>query len=95
MKTLSSHDWPDADSIKILSGVKKAMAPHSRVLVRKSYSNSSFTSKINKNCSIQRNSSSNLQTVFLRRSCLSNKHRSHCFPITGLVAYDNTTSTST
>ena len=33
-----SHDWPDADSIKILSNVKKAMAPHSRVLVRKSYS---------------------------------------------------------
>ena len=38
-----SHDWPDADSIKILSNVKKAMAPHSRVLVRKSYS--IFTSK--------------------------------------------------
>jgi len=28
------HDWPDADCIKILSGVKKAMAPHSRVLVQ-------------------------------------------------------------
>jgi len=27
------HDWPDAESIKILSGVKKAMAPHSRVLL--------------------------------------------------------------
>ena len=39
----SSHDWPDADCIKILSGVKKAMAPHSRVLVRKPYSN--FTSE--------------------------------------------------
>ena len=35
----SSHDWPDAESIKILSGVRNAMAPHSRVLVRKSYSN--------------------------------------------------------
>ena len=39
MKTFSSHDWPDADCIKILSGVRKAMAPHSRVLVRKSHSN--------------------------------------------------------
>ena len=38
----SSHNWPDADCIKILSGIKKAMAPHSRVLLRKSYSN--FTS---------------------------------------------------
>ncbi|PPQ82829.1 hypothetical protein CVT25_009204 [Psilocybe cyanescens] len=28
------HDWPDADSIKILSNVQKAMAPHSRVLVQ-------------------------------------------------------------
>jgi len=28
------HDWPDADSIKILSSVKKAMAPHSRVLIQ-------------------------------------------------------------
>ncbi|TFK36164.1 S-adenosyl-L-methionine-dependent methyltransferase [Crucibulum laeve] len=27
------HDWPDADCIKILSGVKKAMAPHSRVMI--------------------------------------------------------------
>jgi hypothetical protein len=39
MKTFSSHDWPDDDCIKILSGVRKAMAPHSRVLVRKSHSN--------------------------------------------------------
>jgi hypothetical protein len=39
MKTFSSHDWPDADCIKILSGIRKAMAPHSRVLVRKSHSN--------------------------------------------------------
>ena len=38
-----SHDWADADSIKILSGVKKAMAPHSRLLIRKSYS--IFTAK--------------------------------------------------
>ena len=35
-KTFSSHDWPDAESIKILSGIRKAMAAHSRVLVRKS-----------------------------------------------------------
>ena len=35
-KSFSSHDWPDADSIKILSGIRKAMAPHSRVLVRTS-----------------------------------------------------------
>jgi len=35
-KIFSSHDWPDADSIKILSGIRKAMAPHSRLLVRKS-----------------------------------------------------------
>jgi len=39
MKMLSSHDWPDADCITILSGVRKAMAPHSRVLVRKLHSN--------------------------------------------------------
>ena len=39
MKTFSSHDWPDADAIKILSNVRKAMAPHSRVLVRKSHPN--------------------------------------------------------
>ena len=45
MKTFSSHDWPDADCIKILSGVKKAMAPHSRVLVRKSYSNCTWEKK--------------------------------------------------
>ena len=90
----SSHDWPDADCVKILSGVKKAMAPHSRVLVRKSYSN--FTSeKKNQLYSIQRNTSSNLQTEFLRRSHPLNKHQSHCYPITGAVAYDNTTSTST
>ena len=38
-----SHDWTDTDNIKILSGVKKAMAPHSRLLIRKSYS--IFTSK--------------------------------------------------
>ena len=43
MKTFSSHDWPDAECIKILSGIKKAMGPHSRVLVRKSYYN--FTLK--------------------------------------------------
>ena len=43
MKMFSSHDWPDAESIKILSGVKKAMAPHSRVLIRRSYSD--LTSK--------------------------------------------------
>ena len=36
---ISSHDWPNDDCIKILSGVRKAMAPHSRVLVRKSRSN--------------------------------------------------------
>ena len=47
MKIFSSHNWPDADCIKILSSVKKAMAPHSRVLIRKSYF-SNFTSKINK-----------------------------------------------
>jgi hypothetical protein len=28
------HDWPEAESIKILSGVRKAMAPYSRVLVQ-------------------------------------------------------------
>lgn len=28
------HDWPDADSIKILPGVRKAKAPYSRVLTR-------------------------------------------------------------
>ncbi|KAF8164770.1 S-adenosyl-L-methionine-dependent methyltransferase [Crassisporium funariophilum] len=28
------HDWPDADCIQILTGVRKAMAPHSRVLVQ-------------------------------------------------------------
>jgi len=28
------HDWTDVDSIKILSGVKKAMAPHSRLLIQ-------------------------------------------------------------
>jgi len=39
INAFSSHDWPDDDSIKILSGVRKAMAPHSRVLVRKSHSN--------------------------------------------------------
>jgi hypothetical protein len=38
-KTFSSHDWPDDDCIKILSGVRKAMAPHSRLLVRKSHFN--------------------------------------------------------
>lgn len=27
------HNWPDADGIKILTGVRKAMAPYSRVLV--------------------------------------------------------------
>ncbi|EDR04940.1 uncharacterized protein LACBIDRAFT_303839 [Laccaria bicolor S238N-H82] len=27
-----SHNWPDADNIKILTGVRKAMAPYSRVL---------------------------------------------------------------
>ncbi|KAF8815775.1 S-adenosyl-L-methionine-dependent methyltransferase [Phlegmacium glaucopus] len=27
------HDWPDAESIKILTGVRKAMVSHSRVLV--------------------------------------------------------------
>ena len=43
MKALSSHDWSDADCVKILSGVRKAMAPHSRVLVRKSHSNFVFT----------------------------------------------------
>ena len=43
MEMFSSHDWPDADCIKILSAVKKAMAPHSRVLIRKSYS--IFTAK--------------------------------------------------
>jgi hypothetical protein len=43
-KTFSSHDWPDDDCIKILSGVRKAMAPHSRLLVRKSHFN--FVSKI-------------------------------------------------
>ena len=92
MKIFSSHDWPDADCIKILSGVKKAMAPHSRVLVRKSYSN--FTSEyiFLKICSIQRNTSSNLQTEFLRKSRQLNKHQNHCYPITGVVAYDNTIS---
>lgn len=34
------HDWPDADSIEILSNVRKAMAPYSRVLVRTSLSRS-------------------------------------------------------
>ena len=88
-----SHDWTDTDNIKILSGVKKAMAPHSRLLIRKSYS--IFTSKkINKG-SIQRNTSSNLQTESLRRNHPLIKHQSHCYPITGVVAYDNTTSTST
>ena len=43
MKMFSSHDWPDPECIKIFSDVKKAMAPHSRVLVRKSYSD--FTSE--------------------------------------------------
>ena len=38
-KTFSSHNWPDDDCVKILSGVRKAMAPHSRVLVRMSHSN--------------------------------------------------------
>ncbi|TFK35060.1 O-methyltransferase-domain-containing protein [Crucibulum laeve] len=28
------HDWPDADCIKILSQVKSAMGPHSRVLIQ-------------------------------------------------------------
>ena len=47
MIIFSSHDWPDADCIKILSGIKKAMAPHSRVLVRKPFFN--FTLENNKN----------------------------------------------
>ena len=92
----SSHNWPDADCIKILSGVKKAMAPHSRVLVRKSHSN--FTSENKKKkiqfCSIQMITSSNLQTEFPRSHPL-NKHQSHCYPIMGMVAYVNITSTST
>ena len=88
-----SHDWADADSIKILSGVKKAMAPHSRLLIRKSYS-IFISKKINRD-SIQRNTSSNLQTESLRRNHSLNKHQSRCYPITGLVVYDNTTSTST
>ena len=32
----TSHDWPDAACIKILSNVRKAMVPHSRLLVRES-----------------------------------------------------------
>jgi hypothetical protein len=30
-----SHDWPDEACVRILTGVRKAMAPYSRVLVRK------------------------------------------------------------
>src|SRR5436309_15697003 len=26
------HDWPDAESIKILSGIRRDMPPHARVL---------------------------------------------------------------
>ena len=28
------HDWPDAEALAILRNVRKAMAPHSRVLLR-------------------------------------------------------------
>lgn len=31
------HDWPDAESIKILQNIKAAMKPTSRVLIRKSF----------------------------------------------------------
>ena len=77
MKMPSSHDWADADCIKILSGVKKAMAPHSRVLIRKSYITFYLGKKLF--CCIQRNTSSNLQIEFLslRRSHPLNKHQSH------------------
>jgi hypothetical protein len=97
MKTFFSHDWPDADCIKILSGVKKAMAPHSRVLVRKLPSNffCATSGKKNQSYSIQRNTSSNLQTEFLRKRLPLSKHRNRCCPITALVAYDNTISTLT
>ena len=27
------HDWPDAESIKILSAIRSAMPPHARVLI--------------------------------------------------------------
>ena len=61
MKTFSSHDWPDADAIKILSNVRKAMAPHSRVLVRKSHPDFVCASRVKTLFfSIQRNTSSNL-----------------------------------
>ena len=33
---LRSHNWRDAECLKILTGVRKAMDPHSRVLVRES-----------------------------------------------------------
>ena len=87
MKTFSSHDWPDADCIKILSGVKKAMAPHSRVLVRKSHSNFVFTTSEKLYFTfIQRNTSSNLQAESLKRKRPLNKHQNRYCLITALVA---------
>ena len=29
------HDWTDEDAMTILRNVRKAMAPHSRILIRK------------------------------------------------------------
>ena len=94
MKTFSSHDWPDDDCIKILSGVRKAMAPHSCVLVRKSHSNFVCTTlgKKTQISSIQTNTSSNLQTEFLRKMHPIDKHQNRCCLIMALVAYDNTIS---
>jgi len=34
MKRYSSHDWPDHDCVKILRGVRDALKPTSRVLIR-------------------------------------------------------------
>jgi hypothetical protein len=31
----SSHDWPDEDSVKILSNVRRVMALGNRLLIRK------------------------------------------------------------
>ena len=28
------HNWPDAEALAILCNVRKAMAPHSRILIR-------------------------------------------------------------
>lgn len=82
-----SHDWPDADCVKIFQQVQKAMGPNSRVLIRKSFIGCLML--VTQGLNFQMNTFCNTPTACPRTKLRSLKPQSLYFPTMALEEFAN------